>query len=245
MSQSPTERTVIPDFSQRSARPELMDDPVVDREELEGALDGLAMVNSLLGGNRTSIDGVERLVEPGRLALSVLDVGSGGGDFSRRLSHWANRQGIDLYAKGIDLSTQATRYARWRSRAYRDLEFEARDFFDVADDSCFDIVHASLMLHHMSDEEAVQGLRKMYDISRLGVVINDLHRHPIGYLGSLVILRILSRNRLVRHDGPVSVLRGFKKDELQDLVKRAGLPEAEISWRPLFRWQCVIRKEAA
>lgn len=230
------------DFSTRSTRRELMDDPSIDEGELAKTLDDLGVVNAVLGGHRTSVAGLEELVGTHRRSLTVLDIGAGGGDLIRRLCRWAQRRGIDFYGKGIDLSPKAVRHARRRSRFYCNAEFECRDLFELPEEPVFDVVHASLLLHHLSDEEAVEGLRIMYAASRSGVVINDLHRHPVGYYGARTILPVLSRNRLVRHDGPLSILRAFRREELQQLVERAGLPPAKIRWRPMFRWQCIIER---
>ncbi len=236
---------MIPNFSRRSEREEWMDDPVVEARQLVKTLDDLARINALLGGYSATIDGIEELIDQERNALSVLDVGTGGGDVPRHMDWWADRRGLDIYVLGVDISTVAVRYARQRSKAYHHLEFRRRDLFELSSRERFDIVHASLMLHHLSDQEAIEALQKMYEISTLGVVINDLHRHPLGYLGSQVVLRLLTRNSMVHHDGPLSVLRGFRRRELQRLVEAAGLPTPQIQWRPFFRWQCVIRKEVS
>lgn len=230
------------DFESRSEREELLDDPRVDPRELCGTLDGLERVNALLGGYKASIEGVASLAQ-GRDALSILDVGTGCGDTPRQLARWAQRRCIDLYVKGIDRSEVTVDHARSRSIAFRNIDIEGEDLFDLPEREHFDIVHAALVLHHLSDEAIVEALRKMYAISRLGIVINDLHRHRLGYLGSRLVLPLISKNRLVRHDGPVSVLRAFTREDLLGLVRRAGLPEPEIRWRPLFRWQMILRRE--
>ena len=236
---------MFPDFSRRSERSEWMDDPAVKRQQLEDTFAHLARINALLGGHATSINGIEALIEPDRKAMSVLDVGTGGGDFPRTLTRWADHRGIDVYVMGVDLSSVAINHARGSSRVYRNIEYRRRDVLELSPRERFDVVHASLMLHHLSDQEAVEALSKMYEVSTLGVVINDLHRHPAGYVASRLILPLLSRNPMIRHDGPLSVLRGFQRRELRRLMEAAGLPRPQIRWRPFFRWQCVIRKEAA
>ena len=51
----------------------------------------------------------------------------------------------------------------------------------------------------------------------------DLHRHPVAYFLYTTIGKLVLHNRLVRHDGALSILRGFKSDELLELAQRAGL----------------------
>lgn len=234
---------MLPDFSSRSSKLEWMDDPAVDTTELRKTLDDLARVNFMLRGHAPSLDGIERLADDEQRRLSVLDVGTGGGDVPRRLAVWAKKKKVDLFVHGIDLSQRTVDHARHRSAAYPNIEFTRQDLFDLDGEKRFDIVHSALMLHHLNTGEAAEGLQKMYEISRLGVVINDLHRHPVGYFGSRIILPLLSRNPMIRHDGSLSVLRAFTEDELRGLAKRAGLPDPQIQWWPLFRWQMILRRE--
>ena len=230
------------DFSQRSERTELMDEPTIEARELEETLEDLARVNRFFGGYSPSIRGVADLVGERRRA-SVLDVGTGSGDTPRRLVRWGRRHQKSFDITGIDLSPETIDYARRRSSSFDEIDFEVCDLFEMPPESSFDVVHAALMLHHLPDEDAVAGLRKMYEMSRLGVVINDLHRHPVAYAGSRMLLPVLSKNRLIRHDGPLSVLRAFRKEELETLAVRAGLPHFRIRWQPMFRWQLVIARE--
>lgn len=230
------------DFSKRNDLQELMDDPGADPAEIEGTVEGLARVNTLLGGYGPSIEGVERLAGDSK-TLSILDVGTGCADTPRRLVEWASWRGIDVFVKGIDLSPVIAEYGRKRCVAYRNIEVQARDIFEMDDEERFDVVHAALMLHHLSDDDIVGVLEKMFSMSRLGVVINDLHRHRLGYYGSRIILPFISRNHFVRHDGPVSVLRAFTRHELEDFARRAGISLFEIRWMPLFRWQLILFKE--
>lgn len=229
-------------FSTRSHRSELMDDPDVDPALLCQTLDDLARVNTVLGGYSPSIQGVARLSK-GATSVSVLDVGTGGGDTPRRLIQWADSRNIDLSVRGIDLSPVAAEFARMQCSDFPRIHIEQCDLFSMSGSQRFDIVHAALMLHHLDDTRAIQGLQKMYELSRLGVVINDLHRHPLAYLGSRVILPVLSKNHLIRHDGSLSILRAFTRRELSTLTDEAGLPRPQIRWFPLFRWQLIIPRE--
>ena len=67
-----------------------------------------------------------------------------------------------------------------------------------------------------------------------------LHPNRLGYSKWLTALR--SQNRLIRHDAPLSVLRAFRRSELEDLARRGALPAPEVSWRWAFRWRMVVKK---
>ena len=98
-----------------------------------------------------------------------------------------------------------------------------------------DVAHSALFLHHFPAETAILLLREMARVARCGVVINDLERHPAAYLGIRVLTGALSRSRLIRHDAPLSVRKGFTRPELEALARGAGL-RAEIERRWAFRY---------
>lgn len=229
------------DFSKRNNLEELMDNPDLSFEEMAGTLRGLGRVNRVLGGYGPSLDGLARLVG-GQRSITVLDVGAGGGDTILAMTQWGRRKGIEVKIEGIDLSDAIVSYARQRTRKISNVEIRRANLFEIEGQEKFDIVHAALMLHHLSDEEVIHALVQMHRLARRGVVINDLHRHRLGYLASRMVLPAISRNRLVRHDGPVSILRAFQRQELVDFVRRARLPEPELRWWPFFRWQMILRK---
>lgn len=227
-------------FDLRSAEPELMDDPAVDEGELESGLDDLHRFNRYLNGYATSVSGLRRLLPPGVERLSVLDVGAGGGETARLLADWGARGGLDLSIEAIDRSPKAVARARARGES-PSVRFACADLFALPPGRRYDVVHAALLLHHFPAGEAARALEKMWSLCRLGVVVNDLHRHPVAYY-SAKALASLSRSRVTRHDAPLSVLRAFRKQELLDLASAAGLPEPELRWSWAFRWQLIARR---
>ena len=233
-----------PDFSRRSSREEWMDDPDVEPELLVRTLADLGRINAFLGGHATSLRGIQRVVGNGDRPISVLDVGCGGGDLVEPLTRWASRQGRGLRYVGLDLSPVAIDCARQRWSAKEQVEFVCADLHDLAEqmsNRSFDVVHTALVLHHLQDDQVVAALQSMAALADLGVVINDLHRHPAGYLGANVVLRLLSKQPMIVHDGALSVLRGFRAQELRALAEQAGVDSFDLEWRPLFRWLAVCR----
>ena len=230
------------DFTSRLHASELMDDPGIAADDLRGALTELCSINRTLNGYASSIVGLQSLVPPTSRSLSVLDVGTGGGDVARRIVRWGVRRGIDVRVTGIDLSPTCIEYARSAGPPDEGLRFDVADLFELADEHQFDVVHAALVLHHFNGEDAARALRKMSRLARLGLVINDLHRHPFAYYSFRLLSRVLWRNRLIRHDGPISVLRAFRRDDFSRLARDVGLPAPEVVWRWAFRWQVVCRK---
>lgn len=228
------------DFSRRHDGPELMDTEEPPREEFARTLSELDFINRALGGHAASLAALEALVPRGLRRLKVLDVGCADGAAAVRIQDWARRRGVEAEVHGIDLSESAVALAATRLRP--GLSFERRDLFELPDASAYDVVHASLMLHHCPGGAAVRALGAMYARARLGVALNDLHRHPFAYHAIAVLTRALSRDRLIRHDAPLSVLRGFSRAELEGLCRDAGLPAPELRWRWAFRWALVVRR---
>ncbi len=230
---------LLPDFSQRSERLELMDDLSIQGDELEETLHQVERINACTRGPAISISGVETLVPPGLEHLTVLDVGTGSGDIPRRIADWADDKPFSVAIKGIDLSHTTIGLARRRTTRSERLEFELKNLFDMPDDEKYDVVHASLVLHHFPGREAVDALDKMYRLCRYGVIVNDLQRHPLPWLGLRLGLPLVTRNRLVRNDGPLSVLRGFTRRELFHTARAAGVETPSVAWQFPFRWLLV------
>ena len=66
-------------------------------------------------------------------------------------------------------------------------------------------------------------LGEMARVARLGIVINDLDRSRLGWVGAWLIGHVLTRNRLTRHDAPMSVRRAYRPSETAGLLREAGL----------------------
>ena len=63
----------------------------------------------------------------------------------------------------------------------------------------------------------------MARVARLGVVVNDLDRTRLGWIGALLMGHLLTRNRYTRNDAPLSVRRAFRPDETAAMLRQAGL----------------------
>jgi 2-polyprenyl-3-methyl-5-hydroxy-6-metoxy-1,4-benzoquinol methylase len=230
---------LIRNLSERSYELELMDDPNLAGPELEETVEHVERVNRLTFGGKTSIRGFESLVPPETRELSVLDVGAGNGGIAMTIADWAKRRSIAATIDGIDLNDTIVDYANRKTDARDSVKFEVRNLFDLPDEASYDVVHASLMLHHLDDVAAVEALSKMRRIARIGVVVTDLHRHPLAWAAIKSTIRLISRNRLVRNDAPLSVARAFTRDELDSLARKAGFEHHSIAWEFAFRWLLV------
>lgn len=221
-----------------------MDDVSIQGEELERTLFEIERINRFFGGYPPTIDGVASLVRPDDRKLSVLDVGTGGADYPKRLVEWGQKRGIEVEVVGIDLTPTTVEYATRRTEGYP-IRVELMDLFDLDEARQFDVVHAAAVLHHFPGDSAVRALARMARHARRGVVVNDLHRHAAAWFGIRLYTRAVVKNRLVRYDAPLSVLRGFSRTELEAMCESASLAAPRIRWRALFRWEMVIPSEGS
>jgi len=219
-----------------------MDDLSITDARLHEALRDLRLTNRFLGGYR-STRAVLRPVFASHRRLRILDVGTGGGDSLVDLVHFGHRCGCRVDVVGVDLNAGAVEYAqryldrKLSARMRRRVSVHSGDALDLdLDTDAFDIATNSLFLHHFAGAEAVRVLQEMNRVSRMGILVNDLHRHPLAYWGVLLLSRLLPASEMYRHDAPLSVRRAFRRHELAALARRAGLPNPQIRWHWAFRW---------
>jgi hypothetical protein len=209
-----------------TTEPEWMDAPGHPRWLIEDNLGDLRRVNRLLGGTHLTLAPLRRLL--GRLPTSehvrVLDVATGAADIPRAVCRWLAHTGRGALVVATDLSYDILRAGRDASPAPASLAFVVADATALPfRDGAFHAATSSLALHHMLREQAVAMLREQGRCASRGVVVNDLVRSWLAYLGAIAVTRLFSRNRLTRHDGPLSVRRAFTASEMRTLARRAGL----------------------
>jgi ubiquinone/menaquinone biosynthesis C-methylase UbiE len=205
---------------------ELLDGPLDNPAALAGNLRDLRRINRRLGGVDLSATAIEALAAH-RGELTMIDVGTGGADIPLALLDRAQVRGRRLRVVGIDSRPEilaAAARANPAITATEGLELHVGDGRRLRfPDRSFDIAHASLVIHHLTPADALALLREMARVARLGVVINDLHRSRVGWLGAWLIGHLLTRNRLTRNDAPLSVRRAYRAAEVADMLRSAGL----------------------
>jgi SAM-dependent methyltransferase len=223
---------------------EFLDGPLDDPDVLIGNLRDLRRVNRWLGGvalSRAAIDAlVGRQADTGT-SITLLDVGTGAADIPVALLADWQRRDRHLEVTAVDSRAEvlfAARMARPAIDRVKRLTLATADgrSLPYPDDS-FDVVHASMVIHHLEPADAVTLLREMRRVSRRGVVVNELRRGWLYWLGARLLAWIGTRNRFTRHDGPLSVRRAYSVGELRALLAVAGLrPISETRDRLGHRW---------
>ncbi|MCM3632829.1 methyltransferase domain-containing protein [Paenibacillus camelliae] len=227
----------------RALEDELMDDFSMGGAELREALQQLRVINRIFQAAGPVKYGVQQLwQEAGKPDhLSILDIGAGSGDVNRLLLRWASANGIEIKLTLADRTEEACEEAKQLFRDEPRVEVLQCNLYDLQTDS-FDIVTGSQFVHHFSPDELPSVVGSMLHASRTGVVINDIHRHWIPWLAVWLTARLISTNRYIRNDAPLSVAKGFRSEDWRHLKAALGAPDMAYCWRPLFRYAVIIKK---
>lgn len=230
----------------RTQETEIMDDFSLQGEELRDALDQIARINQLLGGNKTTLHGIKKLLNQSdkNKTITIADIGCGNGDMLRMLAKFGQKNKLNFKLIGIDANDFTINYAKTLSTEYPNIEYKCVDIFSEDFKVLkYDIILCTLTLHHFSNEEILNIITIFNNNAKNGIIINDLHRSKTAYRLFELICFVFNLNRMSREDGLVSILRGFKKNELEEFSKKTNLQNYTINWKWAFRYQWLITKK--
>lgn len=232
-------------FKHRSSLPELMDDPNLPKEQLNVALKDITKVNRFLGGNQITIAGIRQLMQsqPDKKEWSIVDVGCGDGEMLRHIAVTFAKGIHTLHLKGVDINKESIKMAQELSEDFNNVHYDVVDILKITPEALpCDILLCNLTMHHFSDAEIHIFLAKFYKLASVGVVINDLHRSVIAYQLFRGFSRIFMKSPIARHDGRISIARGFRMEELKQFSQHLGFKSDSIRWKWAFRYLWVIKK---
>ena len=232
------------DTSHRSSEMEIMDDFTMEGVLFRDTLDKLEIINRFLGGNSVTINGLKKLLknQPKNKTITIVDLGCGNGDILRDISKFGRKNNYSFKLIGIDANLAATEYAKELSKEYSELSFKTMDILseDFKKQS-YDVVLCTLFLHHFKNEELISFLKTTTDKATIGVVVNDLHRHKLAYY-LFKLIGFFIKNKMVRQDGLTSVLRAFKRKDLENIAKEIKV-HFSIQWKWAFRYLWILKKD--
>jgi SAM-dependent methyltransferase len=210
---------------------EILDLPDVDPNIVTRSLADVARCNALFGGVSSALDEIRNTFRDLPRCATLLDVGTGLGDIPCRARKLAGDEGVELTTIGLDSAPELARASR-----------ESLSFAVCGDalrlpfaDRSVDVVMCSQVLHHFTDADAAMLIREMNRVARVRVVVSDLRRSWIAAAGLWLVSFPLRFHAVSRHDGVVSVLRGFTSRELTDTVQNAIARKPLVHYRRGFR----------
>jgi SAM-dependent methyltransferase len=202
---------------------EILDDPGVDPAIRQRSIDDVTRSNRILGGLRAALLALQPVLREG---ATLLDVGTGLADIPG-----AVRSKAKVTTIGVDEARSLLVAAKSRL----DFGVCANALALPFRDRSIDVVMCSQVLHHFEDHDAERLIREMNRVARDAVVISDLRRSWLAAAGFWLVSFPLRFHRVTRHDGVVSVLRGFTAADLRRLVRNAVGIEPAVRGRLGFR----------
>jgi len=233
------------DLLRRSDALEIMDDLNCSGAVVYRTLVELEIINKWLGGNAVTIQGLHMLLKNSSQqsisSLAIADLGCGGGDMLKRVANEFKKKKLAATFTGIDANVNIIEYAQKNSEAYPEIQYKALDIFsEEFSAEYYDIVFATLFFHHFSNNRLVEVFKRLKKQVKVGIVVNDLHRHWLAYYSIKILTKFFSKSSMVKYDAPLSVLRGFRKKELIEILQKAGIETYSLKWKWAFRWQVII-----
>lgn len=224
---------------------ELIDSPDQDAALLEESMGQVAGVNRWLGGRRALLAHMHEML-PASGAATILDAGTGTGDLPRAMVEHARRIGRDVRVHATDAHPHMVEMARRACSSWPEISVGRADVLALPyEDRAFDGATLAMTLHHLEGDDAIRALRELARVSRRAVIVSDLERSLLNWIGALALGATVWRgNRLTRHDGPLSVRRSFTAAELRDLARAAGFADARVHRHVPYRLILVLRVAA-
>jgi len=227
----------------RTDKEELMDDFSIGGNLLRDTLDKLEKINRCLGGNLVTVKALKKALKnhPKEQELTIVDIGCGHGDILRDVAKFGRKNGYKMKLIGMDANPNAIAYAKELSKEFSELTFKTEDIFsEEFKNRKFDVVLATLFLHHFKEKQLISFLGNTLQQTKIAIVVNDLHRHKLAYY-LFMLLSLFIKNTMIIEDGLTSVLRGFKRKDLESISKKLNV-KSQISWKWAFRFQWIIQK---
>ncbi len=213
---------------------ELLDDPGIDHALATRSLQDVARSNVWFGGASAVIAELIPVLRAARARatpLTLLDVGTGAGDIPELARRVAQRNGVELLTMGLEVTSALAAASRPRSGDAIAGSALALPFADHS----VDVVTCSQVLHHFEAAEGARLIAELNRVARLRVIVAEVRRTWPAAIGFWFASHALGFHPITRHDGVVSVFRGFRSRELSEAVRGATGCTAQVRNRRGFR----------
>lgn len=232
---------LIPNLKSRSHQSEMIDMPNVPPEDRIRNIKELDLFGKISGGNYFSWKEISKIIRNNNRQYNLVDIGCGGGETLKYFAKSARSKGLKMSFTGVDNSETVINYMKNNCGNYQEITGVNTEFDNFITNSSqkIDILHCSLFCHHLQDSEILCLMKKAKERGAI-LIISDLSRSKFLYYGSLAITHVLNGTALAKHDGPVSVLKGFKKSEIIDIATKASYSNYKYKTLPFYRFILVL-----
>lgn len=225
-------------FKQRSQQKEILDQQEVDKKDLFQNLRELDFINTYLGGYSISTNALKKVADKNK-HLTLVDIGSGGGDTLKYISKWSKSKNYTFELIGVDLKQACIDYSV-TNNPHKKIKFVCDDYINIKNHfPKIDIIHACLFCHHLSETQIIELINFSIKIKSI-LIINDLERHPFAYYSIKFLTQLFSKSFMVKNDAPLSVLRGFKRKEWEKIISETQAKKYTVKNKWAFRHQIII-----
>ena len=227
---------------ERSNQPELLDRGKGSAKDVQANLTEMWRINRAFGGVSALTSHLFPALRSADQPLKLVDIGTGSAVLPRYIAQWAyhNKLRVEIYA--LDISGRNLDVACADMSSYPEVHLIQADAaampFAI---NSVDYYISSLFLHHLQPQEVIQLLRAMYHFARQGIIMSDLVRHYLPLVAFRLVQPVFARNHLTRHDGLVSIRRGYTPNELLTLAREAGINGAQVFKH--FPWRMTLTAE--
>ncbi len=215
---------------------EVLDEPGVSGELVARSHGDIARANALFGGTRAVVARTRAIAHTLPPAPLVVDVGAGTGDILDAVCHALRQTGRRPRPVAIDVAVALAPAVRLRGSW-----FICGSILELPlPTASADLVIASQVVHHFPPDALHSVIAELNRVARHAVLISDLRRSWLAAAGLWITSFPLGFHPVSRHDGVVSVLRGFAPDELRSAVREATGAAADVrthlGWRVTADW---------
>lgn len=225
----------------RSLKKEIIDNLSFQDPLLIHNIQDMAFLNKMLGYNRSMIRAIKKVIKRHPNIETIADFGCASGDSLRVIARWMRKKHHDVKLIGIDANECTLKFAQEASILYPKITFQKANFLENTHcKNSYDIIILNNLCHHFEDIDLIMLLKRSSAQAKIAVIIHDLHRHIVAFLGIKLLSIFCLLSPITKNDGPLSVLKSFKKNEWIRLLQRADIKTFQIKWTWAFRWQIII-----
>lgn len=226
-------------LNQRSFEKEQMDNLSLKGLKLERTLDGLSVINRLLGNTNGTLNAIKTILKDNNEILTIVDLGCGGGDNLREISNWCTKNNRKIKLIGIDGNSNILDLAN--SKVGGSIEYIQADILNknFVLPEC-DILISSHFMYHFNDDDLVYFLNNCKSKVRKGIVFSELSRNSFAYILFKYLGFLLPLSPIVKQDGLLAIRRSFRKNELNTIVNKSVFNNYTIRYKWAFRYLLTI-----
>ena len=200
---------------------EMMDRPQTVSAELERDLERIRQLNRWFGSYRLVLYFVREWLQPGA-RCRIVDLGTGSGDVPRLIVDFARSIGAHVEIDALDRQPATLEIARGLSAGYPEIHFREADIRYFESTEPYDLALNTMTLHHFSQSDAIEVLRKGRELSRKFVLVSDLRRGFLLQAGVYLLTTFIFREPMTRFDARLSAERAFSFAEMKEIARRSG-----------------------